>query len=405
MQGSMCKFALLAGLAMALGQTAVAQVQEEARANALWDAGKKLDAEPLYEELTKLRPNESIYFQRLAGCILAQIEELSIDPKGNASQIKALTIRERDAARRAVQLGDTSNVTQMMASVDPDAPQVSVADIGGPAHALIGDAERAFAAGDFKTAMEKYAAAADADPTLYEAPLYAGDTAYSEKDLNTAAKWFARAIQVNRDRETAYRYWGDAILRYGSDPAGAKEKYIQAIVAEPYSRLAWQGIQQWARIEKAVLLAPKIVRPSGPVPDPKKPNNLTINIDAATTDDVKNPGGSAWVAYSISRAAFQSATFSKDFPAEKSYRHTLKEESEALSDVVSVLKERKIDRNQLDESLRNLLDLSDAGMLDCWILINGADQGVAQDYDSYRKDHRQLLHDYLAKFVIHGGSI
>jgi hypothetical protein len=83
----------------------------------------------------------------------------------------------------------------------------------------------------------------------------------------------------------------------------------------------------------------------------------------------------------------------------------LKEESEALTSVVTSLKEQNVDRNQLDESLRNLLDLSDAGMLDCWILINGADQGIAQEYPDYRQDHRQLLGDYLAKFVIHGGTI
>ena len=42
-------------------------------------------------------------------------------------------------------------------------------------------------------------------------------------------------------------------------------------------------------------------------------------------------------------------------------------------------------------------------MLDCWILINGADQGITQDYPTYRDAHRQLLHDYLARFVVHGG--
>jgi hypothetical protein len=57
----------------------------------------------------------------------------------------------------------------------------------------------------------------------------------------------------------------------------------------------------------------------------------------------------------------------------------------------------------MDESLRNLLEVSDAGMLDCWILINGADQGIAQDYSAYRDAHRPLLHDYIARLVVHGG--
>jgi hypothetical protein len=71
--------------------------------------------------------------------------------------------------------------------------------------------------------------------------------------------------------------------------------------------------------------------------------------------------------------------------------------------VVSVIKEQKTKPGNLDESLRTLVDLSDAGFLDCWILFSGADQGIAQDYDAYRKEHRQLLHEYLARFVVHGG--
>jgi hypothetical protein len=62
-----------------------------------------------------------------------------------------------------------------------------------------------------------------------------------------------------------------------------------------------------------------------------------------------------------------------------------------------------VKKDKLDESLRNLVELVNAGMLDCWILINGADNGIAQDYDAYLKTHRQLLHDYLARFVVHGG--
>ncbi|HME59133.1 MAG TPA: hypothetical protein VKF63_12400, partial [Terracidiphilus sp.] len=71
--------------------------------------------------------------------------------------------------------------------------------------------------------------------------------------------------------------------------------------------------------------------------------------------------------------------------------------------VATNMKGKKTKPEKLDESLRNLVELNDAGMLDCWILISGADQGIAQDYDAYRKQHRQLLHDYLSRFVVHGG--
>jgi tetratricopeptide (TPR) repeat protein len=374
-----------------------AQDVSAANANDLYLSGKKIDALPLYEQLAKQFPNEALYQERLAGCLLAQTTQVS-DP----IQVKALRTRIRDASKRAIELGDTSRFLKDLANIDPDSVPQDPAD-ATPGAALLKDAEKAFAAGDFKTAMEKYTAASDADPKLYEAPLYAGDTAYSQKDLPTAAKWFARAIAIDPDRETAYRYWGDAILKLGNDPIAARDKFIDAIVAEPYKNLSWQGVENWTARQSAVLMPPKIQRPAGPTVDPKNPKNINITIDFATVDDKKNPAAAAWLMYPMIRAGYHTELFEKEFPNEKQYRHSLKEESAALNSVVDSLKERKIKPDKLDESLRNLLELDKAGMLDCWILLNAADEGIAQDYPAYRIDHRQLLHDYIARFVLHGG--
>jgi tetratricopeptide (TPR) repeat protein len=376
--------------------TGWAQDDEAARANALYTAGKRPDALPLYEDLAKAYPNEQLYAERLADCLGAKAAQLT-----DSSQVKAFRLRQRDAAKRAVELGDTAEAVKIMANLDPDEPLFG--SVVSPGKAFWVEAEKAYTAGDFDTALAKYAAAAEADPKLYEAPLYAGDTAYVQKDLKSAAKWFARAIAVDPDRETAYRYWGDAILKYGNDPAAAREKFIGAVVAEPYNRLAWQGIKQWAQIEKAVILPPKMELPGEVTADPKDPKKMNIKIDAAATDEKAHPGSSAWVIYSLVRASYRGGLFKKEFPNEKEYRHSLKEEDAAMTAVIASLKERKIKTADLDESLRNLLELNDAGLLDCAILISGADDGIAQDYDAYRKSHRQFLHDYVARFVVHGG--
>jgi tetratricopeptide (TPR) repeat protein len=247
-----------------LAAASFAQDDEAAKANALYKEGKRPEALRLYEDLAKAHPNEMLYFERLADCLGAQSAQLS-----DAAEVKAVRVRQPAAAKRAVELGDTTEAVKIMANLDPDQPLL--AGIDSPGKTLLTEAEKAFTAGDFATAMAKYTAAAEADPKLYEAALYAGDTAYTQGDLKTAAQWFARAIAIDPDRETAYRYWGDTILKFGNDPAAAREKYIDALVAEPYNRLAWQGIQQWAEIEKAVILAPRIDRPAGPVVDPKNP--------------------------------------------------------------------------------------------------------------------------------------
>ena len=385
-------FCLVAvGLAAMVG---TAQENEVARANALFAAGKRVDALPLYEHLAKEHPNEMLYAERLADCLGAMAMQTS-----DAAEVKALLTRQRDAAKRAVELGDSAIYVKDMAKIDPDAPLLG--SITGPGKALLAEAEKAYTAGDFPKAMAKYTAAAEADPHLYEAPLYAGDTAFVQKDLNTAAQWFARAIGVDPNRETAYRYWGDALVRLGGDPAEAKEKFIEAVVAEPYNGYAMQGIKQWAQTKKAVLLAPKIEPPPAPVADPRKPGNLTVKSDPATAGDKKQPGASLWLTYNQVRASYQRDQFKKDFPKEKEYRHTLREEHAALTSVAQAIKDANLRKSDLDESLRNLVELNDAGMLDCWILISGADPGIQQDYDAYRKEHRQLLHDYLARFVVH----
>lgn len=391
-----CRAMLLICVAALVSVSAAAQQDEAAKANALYNAGRRPEALPLYEDLVKAHPSEWLYSERLADCLGAKATQ-SDDP----AEVKALRTRERDAARRAIELGDPNYFAQLMAKIDPNGP-VKI-DAASPGGNLLQQGEKAFTTGDYRGAYAKYIGAAEADPKLYVAPLFAGDTAYQLKDLKTAGKWFAQAIAVDPNRETAYRYWGDALLRIGNDPAAAKPKFMDAIVAEPYNQLSWKGLQQWAQRTGAVVLPPKIERPAGPVVDPKKPNNITINVAPAAGDDKKNPANSAWLMYQMIRASYRGDLFRKEFPEEKAYRHTLKEEDTALSTVVTFVKEKKLEPATLDESLRNLVELSDAGMLDCWILINGADEGIQQDYDAYRKGHRQLLRDYLDRFVARGG--
>ena len=82
--------------------------------------------------------------------------------------------------------------------------------------------EEAFVRGDLKKALVAYKRALELDPKLYEAALYAGDMefrlAHASRDSDfrkehfaQAGVWFAKAIDIDPNRETAYRYWGDAL--------------------------------------------------------------------------------------------------------------------------------------------------------------------------------------------------
>ena len=363
---------------------------ESARANAYLQAGNVIAALPLYEHLAARAPDNPMYAERLAFCLSSKAKVL---PPGE--ERSALLTRARLQAERAKALGDTSSMLQVIfESINrPDADKAT-------RDARLNAAETEFTKGDFDAALAAYREIAASDPTSYEARLFAGDVYFRKHDLKQAAEWFGKAIEVNPDLETAYRYWGDALATAGDNP-GALSKFIDAIVAEPYARRAWMGLTQWAQRNGVAIEPPHIQVPKAPTrdsSDPKKPG-VTIQVDQASLD---NPQiGAVWLSYSATRAIWQTEKFAQQFPAEKTYRHSLAEEVESLRATTLVLSELKVPENLWDASIRNLVRLNQAGMLEPYVLINAADDGIAKDYDAFRKTHRELVHDYIAQQVLH----
>ena len=79
--------------------------------------------------------------------------------------------------------------------------------------------------------------------------------------------------------------------------------------------------------------------------------------------------------YSTQPMMWRSTEFKKHYPNETVYRHSLAEEAEGLRSVIAVVKEQKIPEDKLDPTLKSLIALDADGMLECWILLNGADRG------------------------------
>lgn len=292
--------------------------------------------------------------------------------------------------------GDNSNLLQIllekMAALNAIPPATHKKSA---AEEILAKAEKAFSSGDLNGALVLYQQASDADPKMYEAPLFAGDAEYKLNQYDEAGKWYAKAIAVNPDRETAYRYWGDVLMHKG-DQKAAQSKFIDAVIAEPYTKAPWIGLKQWAEATHAVLASPPITLPKQPVPDAK--GNVNVTVDPST---LGSPTSGAWLVYSMNPMVWRNTEFKKRYPNETVYRHSLAEEAESLRSVISVVREQKIPENKLDATLKSLIALDKDGMLECWILLNHADQGVAQDYVAYRTTHRELLHSYMDKYIVH----
>ena len=259
-------------------------------------------------------------------------------------------------------------------------------------------AEAAFGRGDFDKAREGYLHALALDPENYDAALFAGDICFKQHSYGQAGEWFARAIQINPNRETAYRYWGDA-LTSSSKNDEARGKFIDAVVAEPYSNKAWMGVRQWVDRNKVKLNVLVLKDKSATQTDGK---NATITLDPNMLNG-DTTSTAAWLIYSGTRLTWQNEKFKKEFPDETVYRRSLKEEAEALDTMVSVIAEdakSKKKAKNMDPSLLALAQLDHAGLLEPFVLFNRADAGIAKDYAAYRAAHRDVLRRYLNEYVV-----
>ena len=112
------------------------------------------------------------------------------------------------------------------------------------------------------------------------ARLYAGDVYSRKGDVAAAAEWFGKAIAIDPDTETAYRYWADTISKSG-DEEGALAYYIRAVVAEPYERLPRAALQNWAQRNHVKIHVPQVPRPDVTMKDDGKGKgpHPVINVD------------------------------------------------------------------------------------------------------------------------------
>ena len=236
-------------------------------------------------------------------------------------------------------------------------------------------------------------------PGSYEARSFAGDVYFRKGDTEHAGEWFQKAIDVDPNAEQAYRYWGDTLMKAGrKEPA--LDKFIDAVVADPYGRNSWMGLRQWAQATGATLTRPPIHLPQAPAANTKgsKPG-ITLNLSSETLKASPDVAAAALI-YSVSRATWRTETFAKNYPAEKTYRHTLAEEVDAITLMVSVLEEAKNPVTDNETHLTDLIPMSKEGLVPAYVLINGADEGIAKDYPTYRNEHRELLHAYVRKYVV-----
>jgi hypothetical protein len=116
----------------------------------------------------------------------------------------------------------------------------------------------------------------------------------------------------------------------------------------------------------------------------------------------KDPSSAAWMIYSLTRATWPAGEFVKQYPNEKAYRHSLKEEAVSIRAALKSLDEKKA--ASADQSLQILKKLDKEGLLESFILLALPDAGIAQDYPAYRRTNLEALRRYVKQYVLTGGG-
>ena len=345
---------LVVAVAVLTASHALAQRSDHDSAMVLFDRGNRLEALPLFEKLAAAGSTDRLVYERLGFLLVSTSGAL---PDSGARKVQRA--RSHAMFAKAVALGSTDLQVQAMLKAIPEDGGSDVVFSGNPE---VNDAmrrgETAYSGGDFRKALTEYQHTLLLDPTMYNAAVFSGD-AYARLQLvDSGYIWYAKATEINPDRETAWRYWSNVLLKYDRLD-DARDKAIEAAVAEPFNRISRQALVGWAERAHVSMGFPRV--------------DLPLRDTAATP----SPGR---VAYDSVRRAL------------KGDRHTVAEEKAALQAAWRA--------GGSDPTATNLKRMDDAGVLEAYIFFARADAGIAIDYPAYRSAHRDLLRKFWMDFVI-----
>ena len=371
--------------------------EERRRAFQLYKEAKFTEALPLFEKLAADHPDDREVAELYAILFTTQAVYLK-DPAAR----KQARQRGRELLLRAEKLGGNSPLLKTLlddVSANADIEFSTKKDVDE----AMRDGEAAFSKGDFPKALEHYQRALLLDPNLYEAALFIGDVHFKSAEQIKAGEWFERAIKIDPNRETAYRYWGDSLMKQGH-VTEAGDKFVEAFIAEPYSRLARAGLINWAERVNIGLAHPRVELPANVDKKNEKETTITLDPNMLKKGD-KSGSSAAWMTYSLVRASWATEEFAKQYPKEKTYRHSLKEEAAAMRAALKVLDEQKTaNATNVDPSLQIIRKLDKEGLLEAFILLALPDAGIANDFVAYRQTNIDKLRRYVKQYVLTGGG-
>ncbi|MEP6703817.1 MAG: tetratricopeptide repeat protein [Acidobacteriota bacterium] len=343
------------------------------------------EAIPHFEVLMKAMPDQPQLRFMYGFCLVAKSKQIS-----DTGEAKKLSVQALEQFVKAKELGlkspDNDALIAMLSGkpVEPTEPTYS---LNKEAEKLMQEGESLFVQSKYDEAIKRFEKVLELDPKVYQAAISGGDSYVSKSDWANAEKWYQRAIAIDPNRETAYRYSATPLMKQKKYDA-ARDRYVEAYITEPYSSMSPRGITQWAGVTGA-----KLERPAIEIPE------LTFDAGGKATPKTPIKAGDAsapWLAYVTTREAWRKDKFAKTYPKETAYRHSVQEEVEALRAVIAAAKAQKSSSPEFA-----LLTKMDAeGVLEPYVLIALPDDDIAKEHAEYLKNNRPKLRQYFLNYVI-----
>lgn len=375
-------------LAQTTGGDAAYQAMRQ-RASDLFNQGKRMEALPLLEELVKANPKDDQMLVALAACLVDHAATLGDQDAAGKERLRA-----RELLDQAWKLGNYSTLALNLSEILKRLPENGAIEFSDnpQVERAMEAGEAAFSTRNFDEAIKDYSKALELDPKDYMAALFIGNAYDRQKQFAKGAEWYERAIRLDPNIETAYRYYADMLAKENDMPK-SRTMLIHAAVAEPYNQIVWRELHAWATLNHTRI---NEILVAVPAPAESQPQGYQEPPEISAV----------WQAYrDVSAKWKQGDEFKKHFPDEKEYRHSLPEEAEALTAAAKVAERLAQDKKTAalvakDPAISLLLKLYEADLIEAYVLFSLGDQGIAKDYKPYREKNRARLEKYMDKFVV-----
>ena len=268
-------------------------------------------------------------------------------------------------------------------------PTVTPYPADAQADALLREAAPFYERRDYPRARALYERALQKSPRYYPAMLALGDVLYSAGDYREALQRYRHAIPLNPYDYRGHSSAANALLELGRGDE-ALDDYAWALALRPQDAGLQKSIGERAsrlgiRFEAAGLVPLAFSRPS---------NSATV--------DVYTESRPHWLAYGLCKGIWvgeKDHRLARTGNAE--HRFSNVEESECLTGLLVLYAVRRGEGETAKEAgLDALIDVARTGGLDEWILFNIASRVAPHVVLRTDDDERQLLHDFILKFVL-----